>query len=187
MATPHDCRRRVLQPGERSCPTLIARTLAATTIIVGIWFVAFPYFLVSNGVDPLPLQLGNLRFLGIVPLGFGAGVFGLVTWTFASVGGGTPLVFDAPTRFVVAGLNRWVRNPMYVGDVLILLGEAILFESSGILVYAATLAVGLHVVVVRLEEPRLQRRFGRSYEAYCHYVPRWVPRSPWAPHPREES
>jgi protein-S-isoprenylcysteine O-methyltransferase Ste14 len=154
---------------------LILRSLAAVLIIVGIWFVGFPALLIALDVEPFPLRLGAFRALGAVPLAIGAWLFLRVTWTFAAVGRGTPLIFDAPARFVAVGPHRFVRNPMYVADVLILLGEALLLESSAILVYAGVFWLALHVLVVTLEEPRLKRRFGPSYERYCQRVPRWVP------------
>jgi len=156
---------------------LILRSIAAVVIIVAIWFVGFPALLLSLRVEPFPLRLGALRMAGAVPLAIGAWLFLWVTWTFAAIGRGTPLIFDAPTRFVALGPLRFVRNPMYVGDVLIILGEALLLESSAILVYGAVFWLALHILVVTLEEPRLRRRFGSSYERYCQQVPRWVPRA----------
>ena len=156
---------------------LILRSIAAVVIIVAIWFVGFPALLLSLRVEPFPLRLGALRMAGAVPLAIGAWLFLWVTWTFAAIGRGTPLIFDAPTRFVALGPLRFVRNPMYVGDVLIILGEALLLESSAILVYGAVFWLALHILVVTLEEPRLRRRFGPSYERYCQQVPRWVPRA----------
>jgi protein-S-isoprenylcysteine O-methyltransferase Ste14 len=155
---------------------LILRSIAAVVIIVAIWFVGFPALLIWLRVDPFPLRLGPLRIAGTVPLAIGAWLFLWVTWTFAVVGRGTPLIFDAPTRFVAVGPLRYVRNPMYLADVLILLGLALLLESAAILIYAAVFWLALHVLVVTLEEPRLRRRFGTSYELYCRRVPRWLPR-----------
>jgi protein-S-isoprenylcysteine O-methyltransferase Ste14 len=157
-------------------PTLVIRSLASALIIVSIWFIAFPYYLLSSGIEPFPFRLGPLRVLGCLPLGVGAVLFGWVTWIFASAGGGTPLVFDAPVRFVPGGPYRWVRNPMYVADILIITGQAMLFESSALLVYGALFWLGLHVMVVLFEEPLLRKRFGDSYRAYCTLVPRWIPR-----------
>ncbi len=150
------------------------------SIIVAVWFVGFPWLLVSSGVDPFPLRLGPLRMLGLLPLGAGAVVFARVTRDFAVGGRGTPLVFDAPTELVTTGANRWVRNPMYLADVTIIAGEAMLLGSSAVLLYAAGLWIALHVLVVVAEEPRLERRFGRAYEEYRRRVPRWIPRRPLA-------
>jgi protein-S-isoprenylcysteine O-methyltransferase Ste14 len=154
---------------------------AAVTIIAAVWFVGFPWLLVSSGVDPFPLRLGPLRALGLVPLAAGAVVFARVTREFAVGGGGTPLVFDAPTELVTTGLNRSVRNPMYLADVAIIAGEGMLLDSSAVLLYAAGLWGALHALVVAIEEPRLRRRFGHAYEEYCRRVPRWIPRRPIAP------
>jgi protein-S-isoprenylcysteine O-methyltransferase Ste14 len=160
----------------RRSSLLPLRVVAATVIIVGIWFVGVPLLLVSLQLDPMPMVLGPWRLVGLVPLGVGAVLFAWVTWTFAAAGDGTPLVFDAPRRFVAAGPHRWSRNPMYVADVLVVLGIALVLESSAVLVYAGVLALGLHVMVVTIEEPRLRARFGAEYERYCQRVPRWLAR-----------
>ena len=65
---------------------------------------------------------------------------------------------------------------MYVGVLLILVGETVLLESSIFL--QATFFVWLlfHLFVVFYEEPHLKKSFGASYEDYCKAVPRWIPR-----------
>jgi protein-S-isoprenylcysteine O-methyltransferase Ste14 len=155
---------------------LTVRSLAAAGIIAGIWFVGFPYFLVAAEAEVFPIELGRLRWIGVLPLLAGAGMFSWVTWAFAAAGRGTPLIFDPPKRFVTSGLYGRVRNPMYVADILIIVGIAILVESSAILAYGGLLWLGLHMLVVFLEEPRLRKKFGASYEEYCGRVPRWIPR-----------
>jgi protein-S-isoprenylcysteine O-methyltransferase Ste14 len=155
---------------------VVVRALGATLIIVAIWFVGFPYLLLSVGAEPFTLALGKLRLLGTIPLFGGGLLFIWVTWLFARTGGGTPLVFDSPVRFVSSGPYSRVRNPMYIADTMIVAGVALLLESAAILVYAGILWAALHVLVVVLEEPRLVRRFGTPYEEYCRLVPRWIPR-----------
>ncbi len=155
---------------------MIARALASVVIIAGIWLVGIPWFLIGAGVDPVVLRLGGWRVLGLIPLAAGMLVFGWVTWSFAAVGRGTPLVFDAPIVLVVGAAHKWVRNPMYLADVLIIGGLGIFVQSSAVLVYGATLWLSLHGLVVAVEEPRLRRRFGAAYDDYCRRVPRWLPR-----------
>jgi len=75
-------------------------------------------------------------------------------------------------------LFRYVRNPMYVGALLVLLGEALLFRSVWIVLYAAGLWLVLHTFLVVFEEPQLGRRFGSSYRAYVESTPRWIPHLP---------
>jgi protein-S-isoprenylcysteine O-methyltransferase Ste14 len=164
---------------------LIIRALGAVLVISAVWFVCLPALLLVSGLEPFRLELGATRMLGAVPLAVGAVLFGWVTWVFASRGGGTPLVFDPPSRLVLRGPFRWMRNPMYVANMLIIVGEALLLEASIILAYAAVLWAALHVLVVVREEPHLRRTFGRSYLVYCDRVPRWIPR-PGASNEREE-
>jgi protein-S-isoprenylcysteine O-methyltransferase Ste14 len=83
-------------------------------------------------------------------------------------------------RFVAAGPYRWVRNPIYVAALLIVSGEAWLFLSVDLLLYAGGLAVAFHLLVIGYEEPRLRARFGEQYEAYRRIVSRWVPHPPRA-------
>lgn len=81
-----------------------------------------------------------------------------------------------PTRLVIIGLYRYIRNPMYVGALLIILAEAAYFGSLWLVIYAAGLWAVLHIFLVVIEEPQLKRRFGADYEQYVKTVPRWFPK-----------
>ena len=72
-----------------------------------------------------------------------------------------------------AGLYARSRNPMYLGVLLMVAGQALLFASAPIAVYAALLAVGFHLIVVLVEEPHLRSKSGEAYEEYLLNVPRW--------------
>jgi protein-S-isoprenylcysteine O-methyltransferase Ste14 len=103
----------------------------------------------------------------------------LVLWCFydfAVRGRGTPAPWDPPRRLVASGPYGRVRNPMYVGVLTILLGEAAFFGSYALLAWAAVTALLFHLVVVLYEEPGLRERFGSDYEQYLVNVPRWLPR-----------
>jgi protein-S-isoprenylcysteine O-methyltransferase Ste14 len=90
-------------------------------------------------------------------------------------GRGTPAPFDAPRRFVAAGPYRYVRNPMYLGGFLVLLGTGLFLESVPIALLSAGFLLLFHVFVIFIEEPRLEERFGRTYHMYRMHVHRWVP------------
>ena len=87
----------------------------------------------------------------------------------------------APTELlVVSGLYRYVRNPMYVGVLSVIVGQALVLGSTLLLEYAALIWLCFFAFVVLYEEPSLQRRFGAGYERYRTNVPRWCPRiTPW--------
>lgn len=90
--------------------------------------------------------------------------------------GGTPIPAAPTQRLVVSGYNRYVRNPMYAGLVLSIIGQALLFGNFWLLAYAAT-AWAVPAAFVRwYEEPTLARTFGAEYEEYRRAVPAWLPR-----------
>ena len=95
---------------------------------------------------------------------------------------GTPVPVASPPRLVVSGFYRYVRNPIYVGFLVMLLGEALLFGSLGLLKYAAV-AWCIGAAAVRwYEEPTLARKFGAEYQDYRRAVRAWIPRlHPWTP------
>jgi len=95
-------------------------------------------------------------------------------------GEGTLAPWDPPKHLVVQGLYRFVRNPMYIGVLLLVLGWSLLFLSPLLCLYTACLAIGFHLRVVKYEEPRLKARFGQRWMRYRRGVPRWRPRIvPW--------
>jgi protein-S-isoprenylcysteine O-methyltransferase Ste14 len=79
---------------------------------------------------------------------------------------------------VARGLYRWMRNPMYVGVLSVVLGEALLYEAPILAGFAAVAFTFFHLFVVLYEEPVLREKFGEAYERYRKTVPRWLPRRP---------
>jgi protein-S-isoprenylcysteine O-methyltransferase Ste14 len=97
-------------------------------------------------------------------------------WGFALMGGGTPAPIAPTKTLVVRGLHRYVRNPMYLGVALTIAGQAWLFHSWHIAIYAVCMLATAHLFVISYEEPTLRKQFGEEYEHYRARVPRWVPR-----------
>ena len=117
-----------------------------------------------------------LRWLGVAML-VGGGVLLVDCFVgFVRRGRGTPAPIAPPERVVVGGPYRFVRNPMYVAVLAMVLGQGLLLGSVTLLGYATILWLVLHVFVVLHEEPGLRRSFGRSYEEYCRTTGRWLPR-----------
>jgi protein-S-isoprenylcysteine O-methyltransferase Ste14 len=161
------------------------------------WFALFRtavfvfVFMGTVGVY-LPVYFGLLRgetasdakLLGFVPLLLGAGIALHCAFSFAWRGRGTPAPFDAPIHLVINGLYRYVRNPMYLGMALFLLGEWLIWGSNlrGALIYLGAFATATFLFVIAHEEPALAQKFGNEYLEYRRHVPRFVPRlTPWRP------
>jgi protein-S-isoprenylcysteine O-methyltransferase Ste14 len=126
-------------------------------------------------VSPLVRALGALLVV--------AGLLSLVECfaRFVVRGHGTPAPISPPTRLVVTGQYRHVRNPMYVAMVCVVAGQGAWLGSGALFAYAAVLWLLFHVRVLTYEEPTLARTFGRSFDEYRLAVPRWLPRArPWS-------
>jgi protein-S-isoprenylcysteine O-methyltransferase Ste14 len=117
----------------------------------------------------------GVEILGIA-LMIGGGALGLTcVGTFIIRGKGTPAPFDAPREFVAAGPYRYVRNPMYVGGLVLLAGFGLVEHSISILLMALVVLLVVHLLVIFYEEPTLRKSFGASYEEYCRNTRRWLP------------
>ncbi len=122
------------------------------------------------------LETGVLAYLAF-PLWLIGGVILLWSfWNFLHEGRGTPAPIDPPKELVAAGFYRYVRNPMYVGILLILIGYFLWFGYWSLLVYTAFAFLMTHLFVLFYEEPTLRNKFGASYEEYLRRVPRWLPK-----------
>jgi protein-S-isoprenylcysteine O-methyltransferase Ste14 len=151
------------------------RTLIFTVLVPGSVTIWIPYLLLSSSGRSFRHGLGTLMLLGAVPMVLGVVIYLWCAWDFVLTGKGTPAPWDPPGQVVSRGLYQMTRNPMYLGVGLILLGEAILFQSLMLLAYAGLIGVTFHLFIVCYEEPTLRRKFGAAYEAYCQAVPRWIP------------
>jgi protein-S-isoprenylcysteine O-methyltransferase Ste14 len=130
--------------------------------------------------DGQPLAL---RVLGGTILVLGAALVLETTARFALQGRGTPAPWAPPERFVVHGTYRLTRNPMYVGVIALIAGQALLLGREILFAWAVAAWLLFHLFVVLHEEPGLRRRFGAAYEDYCRRVPRWLPTPSRSPAP----
>jgi protein-S-isoprenylcysteine O-methyltransferase Ste14 len=102
--------------------------------------------------------------------------------SFIRLGKGTLAPWAPPKNLVIRGPYRYVRNPMIIGVLTFLIGEAICFQSKIILVRAVCFFVINTIYFIIYEEPNLEDRFGENYCAYKKHVPRWLPRlAPYHP------
>ncbi len=103
----------------------------------------------------------------------------LVLWCFADFvfkGRGTPNPADPPKELVTTGVYRYVRNPIYVATLTVIIGHFLWFKTIWMLVYAVIVFLFFHLFVTLYEEPTLTKKFGVAYENYYKSVPRWIPK-----------
>ncbi len=153
---------------------LLAETIVFTLVVPG----TVTYWL-PRALDlwrPVPKRPWlPTAWLSVAPLAIGLAIYVRCAWDFATRGRGIPAPLDHPKQLVVSGLYRYVRNPMYLGVLCVLLGESLLFQSSSFPIYTLIWLALVHVFVVVYEEPNLHRKFDGSYDAYRAHVRRWIP------------
>jgi protein-S-isoprenylcysteine O-methyltransferase Ste14 len=153
---------------------VLIKTIIFSLLVPGTVTLLIPYWLLSSSAQP-PIRLGVFRYVGVLPILIGAAIYFWCAWDFTFSGRGTPAPIDPPKELVVRGLYRYVRNPMYLGILSILLGEALLFASWRLVEYTAVVFTFFFLFVRLYEEPSLRQKFGDSYRRYCKSVPRWIP------------
>jgi protein-S-isoprenylcysteine O-methyltransferase Ste14 len=150
--------------------------LLAPGIVSGL----VPWWITRWRMNPPLFGFSGFRVIGALMIAAGVAVVLDSFARFALQGLGTPAPILPTRHLVVSGLYQYVRNPMYVGVLSIILGQSLLFGDGRLFAYGVLLWLGVHVFVVGYEEPTLRRSFGSESEAFRRNVPRWIPRlSPW--------
>ncbi|MCH8348578.1 MAG: isoprenylcysteine carboxylmethyltransferase family protein [Proteobacteria bacterium] len=121
------------------------------------------------------LNVFVIYFLGVIPIVLGLALYLRCAYDFALSGRGTPAPIDPPDKLVIKGPYRYSRNPMYLGILAILGGEALLFQALPLLYFLLVMAAAFQIFIVGYEERALGRKFGQAYTRYCEEVPRWIP------------
>ncbi len=145
-------------------PPLLAAVVVALGLLLDWLFPAYV----------LAVLLGRPeRFvIGGILIGGGAALSVVAVRAFRSAKT-NPEPWKPSTALVADGIFGWLRNPMYVGSTLILVGLAILLASDWMLVMTIVFAIVLHFGVVKREERYLEAKFGNAYRSYKAKVTRY--------------
>jgi protein-S-isoprenylcysteine O-methyltransferase Ste14 len=146
--------------------------LVAPGIVAGL----VPWAISSWQWSPAPFGIEPLRWIGGALIVAGIPILLDSFARFALEGLGTPAPIYPTDRLIVTGLYRRVRNPMYLGVVAVILGQALLLGDSRLMIYGAIVWLAFHIFVIAYEEPVLRRRYRAQFQEYCLHVRRWLPR-----------
>jgi protein-S-isoprenylcysteine O-methyltransferase Ste14 len=162
--------------------TWIFRQLFAIAVLPFTVAVIIPVWLARrNAIGLAPghtLTQVAVQACGVALLGLGLLLFSASLRRFITESRGTLAPWDPPRHLVIAGVYRYVRNPMISGVLLVVIGEALLLLSWPHATWALIFFVINAIYIPLIEEPRLAERFGESYRDYCRHVPRLLPRWP---------
>jgi protein-S-isoprenylcysteine O-methyltransferase Ste14 len=122
--------------------------------------------------EPLP----GLPVIVAIPLvASGAILIVAAACTLWKHGGASGAPGDPTIRLVAAGPYGWMRNPIYGGEALLLVGTALATRSATFLLLSLAFVPCIDLFVRLVEEPYAERRLGEDYAEYKRRVPRWVP------------
>ncbi|HKG52723.1 MAG TPA: isoprenylcysteine carboxylmethyltransferase family protein [Anaerolineales bacterium] len=138
------------------------------------FFTFYAPFQLATWSAPL-FDWGIVRYLAIPLWMLGASIILRCCMDIVRRGGGTPAHTDPPKQLISTGLYHQVRNPIYFGALLALVGHIIWSGSGWVIVYFLCYAIAFHILIVVFEEPILRTKFGAVYEEYLNQVPRWLP------------
>ena len=160
---------------ERTLFSLFLSNLIFTVLQPGIVAGLLPMLLVRNLLnDTFTPHFGYHHYAGITVSLAGLVVMLVCIVSFAVKGRGTLSPLDPARRLIVSGLYKYSRNPMYVGVMLILWGEAIFFRSASLWIYSCIIFGAFNAFIIFYEEPRLSKDFGVQYGDYQRRVRRWL-------------
>lgn len=141
-----------------------------TVVMPGMVAGLIPYLLASRDADR-----GSGSAAGLVLIALGAAIYFWCLFDFIRARG-TPAPIAPTEEMVSRGLYRIIRNPMYVGVLTVIAGQALWFGSWLAVLYGLIVFIAVHLFIIGYEEPTLRRTFGEGYDRYCQRVPRWVPK-----------
>jgi len=154
--------------------SLLFLNIIFTILYPGIVAGLIPLWIIGGDINVIIFEFEKLHQLAGVFL-FIAG-FIIMTWcivNFAVKGRGTLSPIAPTKKLVVSGLYRFSRNPMYIGVMLLLIGETLFFSSRSLCLYSFIVFVGFNIFIIAREEPRLKKDFGDDYDIYRKKVRRW--------------
>lgn len=158
---------------------MLLRQVVAIAAFPAVMAVLIPASIVRrNALSlswPTSVQDAAMMLGGVVVAAAGLVLFAACVVLFWTRGRGTLAPWDPPRRFVAAGPYRLTRNPMISGVALVLVGEALLFRSGALALWAGLFALINAIYIPLWEEPMLEARFGEPYKRYLRQVPRFVP------------
>lgn len=155
--------------------SLFFRNLLFTILQPGMVAGLIPFWLTGKDFREgfaQPFTFSNFSGIFIFTIGFILMLTCIIG--FAVQGRGTLSPADPTKKLVSTGLYRFSRNPMYIGVMMMLIGESIFFRLFVLAIYSLIIFTAFNIFIIYFEEPRLRKDFGDDYSKYMKAVRRWL-------------
>lgn len=156
-------------------PFVLLKTGVFTVLVPGTVAGLIPRLLARYDREAPLLDSRIARVIGRVSLISGLLLYLHTALQFSFEGRGTPSPSHETEELVTGGIYAYMRNPMYVGVLLLIGGQAVRYQSLHVLWWTLVCWLGFHRRIIEYEEPQLVEKHGEIYEEYRERVPRWVP------------
>ncbi len=127
-----------------------------------------------GGVEPDWATVGSPgRLLGTVIVGLGLVIMALALWEFLRART-TPIPHQQPSALITSGIFRISRNPIYLGDALVLGGLALRWDAPFGLILVPVFCLFIQHRFILAEEARLKTAFRDAFDAWSDRTGRWI-------------
>ena len=151
-----------------------------TMIAIGNFFFKwrnylFPVFVVALFAFKAPVEVSpQLEILSILFVFAGLAMRATVIgFAYIKRGGMNKKVYA--DKLVTQGMFELCRNPLYVGNMLAIIGIFLMHGDPIVIAIGITVYAFIYQCIIYAEEAYLQKKFGKSFAAYCKKTPRWLP------------
>src|SRR6476660_9508081 len=129
--------------------SLFLRNLFFTLLQPGLVAGLFPYLIAQKEFETvLERPIDVLTVIGMIVCIIGVGITGHCIFKFATDGRRTLSPADPTTRLVIKGLYKYSRNPMYVGVMMILVGECLVTLNLSLVIYALLIFTAFSLFII---------------------------------------
>lgn len=163
----------------------LIKALIFTLLLPGAEFFLFPSILFYFW--DITFKLKILRYAGLALMVGGFILYTYCVKDFLIQGDGTPMFWFSeethlnrvfgkePKNLVSSGIYKRSRNPMYLSELVFILGEALFLQSYILFFfYVPAVFIVMHLIVIYSEEKHLKNKYGEVYEEYIKKTPRWI-------------
>lgn len=154
---------------------ILAPIIGSLFAIVTAMFVIIPINIESRLTLPVIIN-SPLNYIIGVPLILIGAIFMLWSSWYFFIGKRTPVPVNPPLRLITKGPYAYTRNPMHTGLFILMFGLGIYYNSILSILIFTPLYIVLDVwLIIKIEEPELEKRLGNDYMDYKKRVNRFIP------------